>query len=104
MRKFGRNYNFMHQNNRYFYITFVFIFVILFNCQIFAQQNDIETVLAQKLADKPKTVLENGKRVTKNGIVLSEICDLSDPVASRVFREYGAMFVGKNNVFAEFKQ
>jgi len=85
-------------------IFFVFVFLNILIPQISAQQTDIQTVLAQRLATEKKTVLENGRREMKRGILLEEICDLSDPVANRVFREYGAMMVGKNNFFAEFKQ
>ncbi len=70
----------------------------------FGQAPNIETVLAQRLALEKKTVLEKGKRISKTGIALGEICDLSDPVAARVFRDYGAMWIGRSNVFAEFKQ
>lgn len=69
-----------------------------------AQPETIQTVLAQKLALQNKTVLDNGRRVTKTGIALSEICDLNDPVEERVFREYGAIWVGNNDAFAAFKQ
>jgi len=69
-----------------------------------AQPADIQTVLAQKLALQNKTVLDKGRRVTKTGIALSEICDLTDPVEERVFREYGAIWIGKNDAFAAFKQ
>ncbi|HVE56646.1 MAG TPA: hypothetical protein VNB22_07450 [Pyrinomonadaceae bacterium] len=85
---------------RYLYFYAAFVFIISLNGQSFAQQNDIKTVLAQKLA---KIKLMDGKKTLKNGISLSEICDLNEPVANRVFREYGAMFVGKDDVFAGFR-
>jgi len=85
---------------KYLYFYAAFVFIILLNSQSFAQQNDIKTVLAQKLA---KIKLMDGKKTLKNGISLSEICDLNETVANRVFREYGAMFVGKDDVFAGFR-
>jgi hypothetical protein len=88
----------MFKKHLYFYAAFIFI--ILLGGQSFAQQNDIKTVLAQKLA---KIKLVDGKKTLKNGVSLSEICDLNEPVANRVFREYGAMFVGKDDVFAGFR-
>lgn len=69
-----------------------------------AQAVTIETVLSQRLALKERLVIVKGKNVTKKGIALSEVCDLADPVSSRVFREYGAMWVGNNDAFAGFKQ
>ena len=69
-----------------------------------ARAADFQTVLAQKLAKAPKTVLMNGRQVKQTGVSLTEICDTSEPVARRVFAEYGAMFVGENNVFAGFAQ
>ncbi len=84
----------------YFYTAFIFAFITLLNGQSLAQQNDIKTVLAQKLAG---IQLKDGNKTLKKGISLSEICDLNDAVASRVFREYGAMFVGKDDVFAGFR-
>jgi hypothetical protein len=86
------------QNYRFFCVAFVFI--ILLNSQILAQQTDIKTYLAQKLAG---IQLRDGNKTIKKGISLDEICDLNDPVANRVFREYGAMFVGKDDVFAGFR-
>ena len=83
---------------RFFF--FAFVFVVLFNGSVFAQSADIETYLAQKLAG---IKLMDGSKVLKNGISLDEICDLNDSVANRVFREYGAMFVGKDEVFAGFR-
>lgn len=86
-------------------IVICLLFGVLWTNEVFAQQqNDIETVLAQRLAVQQKTVLVNGQRVSKIGVSLNEICDLSDPVSNRIFREYGAMLVGNNNFFAEFKQ
>jgi hypothetical protein len=70
------------------------------NSALYAQQTNIETVLARKLAGY---TLKDGKRVLKEKISLYEICDLNDPVAHRVFREYGAMFVGKDDIFAGFR-
>src|SRR5215203_6386121 len=78
----------------------LFVFTALSSVQIFAQQNDIKTVLAQRLA---KIQLKDGGKTIKKGISLDEICDLNDPVANRVFREYGAMFVGKDDIFAGFR-
>ena len=75
------------------------LLTILFNFQIFAQTN-IKTYLAQKLAG---IQLKDGNKTIKKGISLDEICDLSDPFANRVFREYGAMFVGKDDIFAGFR-
>jgi hypothetical protein len=83
---------------RFFY--FAFVFVILLNASVFAQSVDMETYLAQKLAG---IRLMDGSKVLKKGITLDEICDLNDPVANRVFREYGAMFVGKDDIFAGFR-
>jgi hypothetical protein len=87
-----------YQKYRFFY--FAFIFLIFLNSQIFAQQKDIKTYLAQKLAE---VKLKDGNKTLKNGISLNEICDLNDSVANRVFREYGAMFVGKDAIFAGFR-
>ena len=98
MRKFALSINFMNRKYRFFYSAIVF--AILLNNQIFAQQTDIKTYLAQKLAG---IQLKDGNKTIKKGISLSEICDLNDPVANRVFREYGAMFVGKDDVFAGFR-
>lgn len=83
---------------RFFYVAL--IFVLLLNVSIFAQSVNMETYLAQKLAG---IQLKDGNKTLKNGISLGEICDLNDPVANRVFREYGAMFVGKDDVFAGFR-
>lgn len=99
MRKFTCCNNSMYyQKKRFFY--FAIIFVILFHTSVFAQQIDIETYLAQKLAG---IQLKDGNKILKKGISLGEICDLNDPVSKRVFREYGAMFVGKDDVFAGFR-
>jgi hypothetical protein len=87
-----------YQKIRIFYIAV--IFVILLSGQIFAQRNDIKTVLAQKLA---KIQLKDGGKTIKKGISLDEICDLNDSLANRVFKEYGAMFVGKDEIFAGFR-
>ena len=87
-----------YQKIRIFY--FAVVFVILLNGQIFAQRNDIKTVLAQKLA---KIQLKDGSKTIKKGISFDEICDLNDSVANRVFKEYGAMFVGKDEIFAGFR-
>ncbi|MBK8811194.1 MAG: hypothetical protein IPN69_10755 [Acidobacteria bacterium] len=85
-------------------VLFSALFVVGLAVGTLAQSENIETVLAQRLALEKKTVIENGKRISKTGIALSEICDLSDPVSARVFREYGAMWVSKADVFAAFKQ
>jgi hypothetical protein len=73
---------------------------ILLSLPVFAQGSDIETHLARKLAG---IQLKDGNKTIKKGISISEICDLNDPVANRVFREYGAMFVGEDKVFAGFR-
>ena len=86
------------QKHRFFY--FAIILAVLLNLQIFAQQTDIKTYLAQRLAG---IQLKDGNKTIKKGISLDEICDLNDPVANRIFREYGAMFVGKDAVFAGFR-
>lgn len=83
---------------RFFY--FAFVFVILLNSSVFAQSADMETYLAQKLAG---IQLMDGSKVLKKGITLDEICDQNDSVANRVFREYGAMFVGRDEIFAGFR-
>jgi hypothetical protein len=87
-----------YQKFRILYL--VLVFTILLGNQMFAQQNDIKTVLAQRLA---KVHLKDGGKTLKKGISLDEICDLNDSVASRVFREYGAMFVGRDEIFAGFR-
>src|SRR6187200_1892932 len=86
------------QKYRLFYFA-VFLAALL-NLQIFAQQTDIKTYLAQRLAG---IKLKDGDKTLKKGISLDEICDLNEPVANRVFREYGAMFVGKDEIFAGFR-
>lgn len=87
-----------------FFLIVFFIGIFSLNGAVFAQSKDIETVLAQRLATERKTILDNGKRISTTGIALSEICDLENPVANRVFREYGAMFVGNSKIYADFKQ
>lgn len=87
-----------YQKPRFYYFSFVF--VILFHVPLFAQSVNMETYLAQKLAG---IQLKDGSKTIKKGISLGEICDLNDPVANRVFREYGAMFVGKDDIFAGFR-
>jgi len=82
------------------FLFVVIIFVFLLNASVFAQSVDMETYLAQKLAG---VQLMDGSKVLKKGISLGEICDLNDPVAKRVFREYGAMFVGRDDIFAGFR-
>ncbi len=69
-----------------------------------AQAATLETVLAKRLALKERLAVVNGKTVTKKGIALSEVCDLGDPVSARVFRDYGAMWVGNNDAFAGYRQ
>jgi hypothetical protein len=86
------------QKYRFFFIAFVFI--ILPGSRISAQPTDIKTYLAQRLAEYQ---LKDGSKTLKKGISLDEICDLNDSVANRVFREYGAMFVGKEAIFAGFR-
>jgi hypothetical protein len=86
------------QKPRFFYPAIVLI--ILLNVSVFAQPTDIETYLAQRLAGFQ---LKDENKTIKRGISLSEICDLNDPVANRVFKEYGAMFVGRDDVFAGFR-
>ncbi len=99
MREFTCGFNSMYyQKTRFFY--FAFFLVILLNASISAQQTDIETFLAQKLAG---IQLKDGNKILKKGISLGEICDLNEPVANRVFREYGAMFVGKDDIYAGFR-
>ena len=87
-----------HLKPRFFCV--VLVSVLLFNASVFAQSVDMETYLAQKLAG---VQLMDGSKILKKGISLGEICDLNDPVAKRVFREYGAMFVGKDEIFAGFR-
>ncbi|HEY8561454.1 MAG TPA: hypothetical protein VIL74_13850 [Pyrinomonadaceae bacterium] len=79
---------------------FVFALAVSLNYSIAAQATDIKTHLARKLAG---IQLKDGGKTIKKGISLSEICDLNEPVANRVFREYGAMFVGRDEVFAGFR-
>jgi hypothetical protein len=93
----------MFLKHGFFLIAFLIGFSSL-NGVALGQQKDIETVLAQRLATERKTILENGKRISTTGIALSEICDLENSVANRVFREYGAMFVGNSRIYADFKQ
>jgi hypothetical protein len=81
--------------------------LLIFQAQTAAQpadKGDFNTVLAKRLAKVKKTVIENGRQEQETGVSIGEICDLNDPVANRVYREYGAMFVGDNNVFADFSQ
>lgn len=80
------------------------LFILFTALSVAAQTPTIETVLAKRLALIDRTVPVNGKEVARKGIALSEICDQSDPVSARVFRDYGAMWVGNNDVFAGFKQ
>ncbi len=82
----------------------IVIVVFIASVAAAAQTPTIETVLAKRLALRDRVAIVNGKPVTRKGIALSEICDPSDPVAARVFRDYGAMWVGNNDVFAGFKQ
>ena len=89
----------MHYQNYRSFFPF-FVLAILLALPVFAQGSDIETHLARKLAG---IQLKDGGKTIKKGISLSEICDLNDPVANRVFREYGAMFVGEDEVFAGFR-
>ena len=87
-----------YQNIRF--LCFAFIFALFLTSQFSAQQKDIKTVLAQKLAG---IQLKDGNKTIKKGISFDEICDLNDPVANRVFREYGAMFIGRDDIFAGFR-
>ena len=97
MRTFAQSINPMNKKIGFFGIAI--IVTLFFNQQICAQTG-IKTYLAQKLAG---IKLKDGGKVIKNGISFDEVCDLSDPVANRVFREYGAMFVGKDDIFAGFR-
>ncbi len=97
MRKFALSINPMNKKIGFIHLAIVFAFLL--NHQIYAQTG-IKTYLAQKLAG---IHLKDGGKTIKKGISLDEICDLSDPVANRVFREYGAMFVGKDDIFAGFR-
>lgn len=77
-------------------ITMAFVLSSVVSIQ--AQTNVfIKTVEAQ-LAKWEGTITREGKAVKVTGLALSEVCDLKDPVDSRIFLEYGAMFVGTNGV------
>ena len=97
MREFALSINPM--NKTYRFTCFAVIAAFLLCCQVKAQTG-IKTFLARKLAG---IQLKDGGKTIKKGISLDEICDLSDPVANRVFRDYGAMFVGKDDIFAGFR-
>ena len=79
-------------------------FALAFALAPAARAADFETVLAQRLSRAPKTVLVDGRQVRQTGVAIDEICDTSNPVARRVFSEYGAMFVGRADVFAGYAQ
>lgn len=81
-------------NQRFFVLFPVFVFFI-FQSQIFGQTANFRFVVEERLA-KAEVMRGNKKAV---GIRLDEVCDVdNDPVADRVFREYGAMFVAESGV------
>ena len=63
---------------------FILFLILLFAAVAYAQQTpNFQTVAERRLKDKFNTKL-------------SKVCDLQDVVAERVFREYGAIFVGND--------
>jgi hypothetical protein len=86
-------------HQKYAFLLLALVLTVFLTSRISAQPTDIETYLAKKLAG---ITLKDGNKILKEKISLFEICDLNDPVSSRVFREYGAMFVGKDDIFAGF--
>lgn len=70
----------------------------------FASARAQETVnfrkfLEDKLARSQKTITENGRQRIVTGIKLAEVCDVdNDPVAERVFADYGAMFAAAGSI------
>jgi hypothetical protein len=70
-----------------------------------AQENvNFRKFLEEKLAKSQKITIENGKRKTVTGVKLAEVCDVDgDPVAARVFADYGAMFVAANTILFPIK-
>jgi hypothetical protein len=73
-------------------------FILSSVLSIQAQTNVFIKAVEGQLSKWEGTVVRNGKTVKKKGLTLSEVCDLSDPVDSRIFLEYGAMFIGTNGV------
>jgi hypothetical protein len=73
-------------------------FVLSSVVSIQAQNNVFVRTVEAQLAKWEGTVTRGGKPVKVKGLALSEVCDLKDPVDSRIFLEYGAMFVGTKGV------
>lgn len=77
---------------------------ILICAGFFASARAQETVNFRKfvedtLARSQKTITENGKQKTVTGIKLVEVCDVdNDPVAKRIFADYGAIFAAAGGV------
>ena len=58
--------------------------------------------LEDKLAKSQRTITENGRQRIVTGVKLVEVCDVdNDPIAARVFAEYGAMFLAAGVVFPQ---
>lgn len=66
----------------------------------FSQETvNFKDFVKEKLSKSQKIVTENGKQKIITGIKLSEVCDIdNDPIAMRVFADYGAIFVAGGGV------
>ena len=74
--------------------------ILFLKFSIFGQTGDFRTVVEERLAKKE--VIRNGKKT--KGIRFSEVCDVdNDPVAERVFRDYGAIFIADDAILMPSK-
>lgn len=67
---------------------------------VYAQKPvNFRNYLEERLAKSQRKIIENGKEKLVTGIRLAEVCDVDkDPVAERVFADYGAIFIAGNGV------
>ncbi len=72
-----------------------------FAASVRAQQPvDFKQHVSEKLAKMQKIITKNGKQTVVTGVKLSEVCDIeNDPLAERVFADYGAIFVSSDVLF-----
>lgn len=73
-------------------------FILSSVLSIQAQTNVFIKAVEAQLANSEGGIVRDGNSSKRKALMLSEVCDLNDPVDSRIFLEYGAMFLATNGV------
>ena len=76
----------------------VMAFILSSVLSIQAQTNVFIKAVEAQLANSEGGIVRDGNSSKRKALMLSEVCDLSDPVDSRIFLEYGAVFLATNGV------